>query len=123
MTGETIAATYKKLGLNMRPTHATFPVGGYGFEDGVTEMETRFTTNRLKIAAHLSEAFDEYQGYHRINGLVNKIDDDIMSAIRVACMDIRYAKSFGEFAGFSARRSQPSGTIAAGADFDVFTGE
>jgi len=29
ITGETVSAIYKKLGLTMRPTHATFPDGGY----------------------------------------------------------------------------------------------
>jgi phage terminase large subunit-like protein len=97
ISGETIAVTYKKLGLTMRPTHAVFPTGGYDFEAGITEMENRFASKRLLIARNLPQAFDEYQGYHRVNGLVNKIDDDILSAIRVLCMDIRYAKTTQDF--------------------------
>ncbi len=61
MSGETIAATYKKLGLNMRPTHATFPDGGYKFDNGIDEMEMRFGTSRLLVASHLGEFFEEYQ--------------------------------------------------------------
>jgi len=34
LTSETATAIYKKLGLAMRPTHATFPDGGYNFEAG-----------------------------------------------------------------------------------------
>jgi len=119
ITGETVAATYKKLGLNMRPTHATFPDGGYNFEAGITEMDERFAAGKLKIAAHLAEAFDEYQGYHRVNGLVHKVDDDILSAIRVACMDIRFAKAPEKFRGYAAKRSaqQP---VAADVDFELF---
>lgn len=119
IAGDTIAATYKKLGLNMRPTHATFPDGGYNFEAGIAEMETRFAADRLKVAAHLSEVFNEYQGYHRINGIVNKIDDDLMSAIRVLCMDIRFAKPFREFRGFQVRRREKRG-LATGIDFPLF---
>jgi len=35
-------------------------------------------------AAHLFEWFDEYGGYHRKDGKVVKIDDDLMSATRAA---------------------------------------
>ena len=54
---ETFAATYKRLGLNMRGTHATFPRGGYNFESGITEIEQRLATGRLKIASHLGRNF------------------------------------------------------------------
>lgn len=121
VSGETIAATYKKLGLNMRPTHATFVDGGYNFEAGITAMEERLGSKppRLQVAAHLSEVFDEYQGYHRVNGLVHKVDDDLLSAIRVGCMDIRFAKGVAEFARFR-RPEAAAGNIATGVDFDVF---
>lgn len=118
VSGDTIAATYRKLGLNMRQTHATFPGGGYNFEAGITQMEERFASGKLKIAAHLAEAFDEYQGYHRVSGLVHKVDDDILSAIRVLVMDIRFSKQQTEFADFR-RRGSGSGP-AKGVDFDPF---
>lgn len=118
VTGETIAQIYKKLGLNMRPTHATFHIGGYGFEDGLTDMENRFAQGRLRVAKHLVEWFDEYRGYHRVNGLVRKIDDDLLSATRVLCMDIRHAKVPEKFA-VPVRPGQTAG-VAAGTDFDVF---
>lgn len=127
MDGATISATYKKLGLNMLPKNAAFEQGGIHFEDGIKEMENRFGAGRLKIAAHLTEIFDEYLGYHRINGLVHKVDDDLLSAIRVMCMDIRHAKKFSNFGGFAARRGYGSG-FALGTpshpagDMDVFTG-
>lgn len=92
-SGETFAMTYKRLGLNMLPSHATFKDGGYNFESGISEMESRFATGRLRVAAHLAEWFEEYRSYHRVNGLVNKVDDDLLSATRVLCMDIRRAKT------------------------------
>ena len=82
----------RSSGSTCGPTHATFADGGYNFEAGIAEMEIRFATGRLKIAAHLTEVFDEYQNYHRVDGLVHKVDDDLMSAIRMLCMDIRFAK-------------------------------
>lgn len=100
ISGETIAQTYKRLGLHMLPEHATFKGGGFNFEAGIAEMENRFASGRLVVAAQLHEWFDEYQGYHRVNGQVNKVDDDILSATRVLCMTVRHAQAIERFDGF-----------------------
>jgi phage terminase large subunit-like protein len=92
-TNDTIATIYKKLGLNMRPTHATFADGGYNFEAGLTVMEERFAAKKLLVAGHFFDWFDEYGGYHRKDGKVVKVDDDLLSATRVGCMDLRFAKT------------------------------
>ncbi len=119
--GVTIANMYKKLGLFMLPKHATFKDGGHSFEAGITEMENRFATGRLKIARHLSEAWEEYRDYHREDGLVQKIDDDLMSAIRVACMQIRSAKVLETVgSGANGMRRQRGPQMASGIDFDLF---
>ena len=55
-------------------------------------MENRFARKGLLIASHLTEVLDEYVNYHRINGVINKIDDDLLSAIRVGLMDLGYAQ-------------------------------
>ena len=112
----------------MNGRHATFPTGGFDFEAGITDMENRFAEKRLLIARHLQPVFDEYQGYHRVNGLVNKVDDDLLSAIRVLCMDIRTAKTVGNFPGIEAVRFDPGQRFARGSlnhpggDIDVFAG-
>lgn len=118
VSGETVASIYKRLGLNMRPSHATFKDGGYNFEAGITVMEERLAAGKLLIAAHLAEVFDEYQGYHRVDGIVHKVDDDLLSAIRVICMDVRYARPATEFQAYGIRSGQVQ--IAEGLDFDVF---
>jgi phage terminase large subunit-like protein len=122
LSGETVAKVYKKLGLNMRPACATFPDGSFKFENGIDEMDRRFATGRLKVAAHLSEWFDEYQGYHRKDGLVVKVDDDLMSATRQLVMDIRYGKTVGNDAtGRFGRAPEGSpNSQAKDVDFDVF---
>ena len=130
VSGETIAQIYKKLGLAMRPSHATFPTGGFDFEAGITDMENRFGSKqpRLLIARHLQAVFDEYQGYHRVNGLVNKIDDDLLSAIRVLCMDIRHAKTTRDFYAVLTRGTSRASGFAIGTPnhpsggFDLFSG-
>jgi len=116
-TGETFREVYKKLGLNMRPSHATFKDGSIALEAGIAEMESRFASGRLKMASHLTDALDEYIGYHRINGLIHKVDDDLLSAIRVGLMDLRYARPLGPIGSF-ARSQAPK--VAKDMDFDVF---
>jgi phage terminase large subunit-like protein len=117
-TGATFRDIYRKLGLNMRPQHATFKDGSIALEAGIAEMESRFATGRLKIASHLAEVLDEYVGYHRINNLIHKVDDDLLSAIRVGLMDLRFAKPLGP-AGTGFRRSEQK--VARGLDFDLFS--
>jgi hypothetical protein len=59
---------------------------------GITVMENRFTRKGLLIASHLIEVLDAYVNYHRINGVINKTGDDLLSAIRVGLMDLGYAQ-------------------------------
>lgn len=120
--GATIAQVYRKLSLNMRPTHASFDGKNFQFENGIDEMQRRFAINKLKVAAHLQEWFDEYQGYHRDKGLVVKIDDDLLSATRQLCMDIRFARTPVSGVTFRRPMSSDSSGIAEGTDFDLFTG-
>jgi hypothetical protein len=81
--GDTMAVLYKKQGLHMLPTHATWPDGGFSTEAGVMEMQERMATGRFKVAAHLSEFFEEFRMYHRKDGQIVKERDDIISAVRI----------------------------------------
>jgi len=125
--GATVAQVYKKLGMNMRGTHATFEGGGITFENGIDEMLRRLAGGRLKVAEHLFDWFDEYQGYHREKGLVVKVDDDLLSATRQIVMDIRFAKVALD-GGLSFRRTSAAATFAIGTpnhpggDMDAFSG-
>ena len=118
-TNDTIAQIYKKLGVNMLSSHATFDGGGYNTEAGVTLVEERLAGKKLLVASHLFEWFDEYAGYHRDAGKIVKIDDDLMSATRVGIMDLRNAKTTERFLRRTASDSPP---MAQGIDFDPFTG-
>jgi phage terminase large subunit-like protein len=120
--GTTFRAMYKKLGLNMRPTHATFPNGSIALEAGITEMENRFASGRLLVFAHLSEVLDEYVNYHRINNLIHKVDDDLLSAVRIGIADIRYAKTLAAVGSIAHRVGQETTGGLARNDWDIFTG-
>lgn len=91
-TGKPLSRIYAGHGLNMLPSHAAFPDGSISTEAGIKLMEERMYSNRLKVAEHLHEWFAEYRIYHRKNGLIVKLNDDLMSATRILCMAIRHAK-------------------------------
>lgn len=116
-TGETIAQLYKKQGLRMLPVHATWPDGGFSTEAGILEMQDRMATGRFKVAAHLSEFFEEFRMYHRKDGQIVKERDDILSAVRIGVMMKRYARTV--MLGSQAAQRQTS-TMAADVDFDPF---
>lgn len=118
-SGEPLMHMYKKQDLIMLPDHATWPDGGVSTEAGILEMDERMKSGRFKVAAQLSEFFEEYRFYHRKDGQIVKLKDDIMSATRIAVM----MKRFGRAVQLGGQRIRiPSGTVATGTDFDVFTG-
>jgi phage terminase large subunit-like protein len=118
-SGAIVADSYKKAGLLMLPTHATFAKGGYDFEAGLLEMDQRFMTNRLKVSAHLAEWFEEYRFYHREDGQVKKEKDDLLSATRIGMMMRRYAKPVA-LGTWERNKKDAHNRIADGVDFDVF---
>ncbi len=119
-SGEPLANMYRKQDLIMLPDHATWPDGGVSTEAGILEMDERMKAGRLKVAAQLSEWFEEYRFYHRKDGQIVKLKDDLMSATRVAVM----MKRFGRAVLLGGHRMPRSTDIVApGTEFDVFTGQ
>lgn len=90
-SGEQLADQYRKQGVNITKDRATFDDGTNGVEAGLMDMLDRMQTGRLKVAAHLNEWWDEFRMYHRKDGKVVKLDDDLMSATRYALMMLRKA--------------------------------
>ena len=89
--GDQFSVMYRKLGLNMISEHAHWPDGSNSVEPGLTEMLERMQTGRFKVAASLSDWWEEFRMYHRKDGKIVKERDDLMSATRYAVMMIRYA--------------------------------
>jgi len=116
---ESLAAQYKKHGLQMLPHHATFPDGGNSTEAGIIEMQERFATGRLKVAAHLAPWFQEFGLYHRKDGLIVKLNDDLMSATRILVMARRFARQVALGPGMGGGRRRNNG-LANDVDFDLF---
>lgn len=111
-----MAKLYKKEGLWMCDTHATFESGSNSTEAGVAEMAERFSTGRLKVAKQLMPWFQEFTNYHRKDGLLVKLNDDLMSATRVMVMAKRFA---GPRLPWDGRKSFGA-QVAKDVDFDPF---
>lgn len=91
-SGEQLAEQYKAQGLKMLAARATFEDGSNGVEAGVLEMFDRMQTGRLKVFSHLHDWFEEFRLYHRKDGLIVKLNDDLISATRYAMMMRRFAQ-------------------------------
>lgn len=93
-SGEQIAQLYRTHGLKMLAEHAQFAdERGNGVEAGLFDMVDRMQTGRLKVFAHLEEWFEEFELYHRKDGIVVKLRDDALSATRYALMMLRFARA------------------------------
>lgn len=100
-SGKALMLQYRTQGLYMLPDHFTNPprpgeeegTGGYGVEPGLIEMLTRMQTGRFKVFRNCQKFITEKRSYHRDkNGLVVKINDDVISATRYAVMSLRHAR-------------------------------
>ena len=115
-SGDQLAEIYKREGLQMLPRHATLPTGGYSMEAGIMEMLVRMRSGRFKVAAGCLEWQDEFQGYHRKDGLIVKSNDDLLSATRIGVMQLRSAKAVP----LGARRMNPrGGEVAMARDVEI----
>lgn len=93
-TGEQIAQLYREEGLQMLTDYAQFPdKRGNSVEAGLLDMHQRFESARLKVNRLLADWRDEYQMYHRVDGVVYPHDEDLMCATRYGIMMKRFAIS------------------------------
>lgn len=98
-SGEALADQYKAQGLNMLPDKATHPpkdgekegTGGNSVEAGVVDMLDRMQTGRWKVFSNLADWIEEFRMYHRKDGKIVKLDDDLISASRYGYMMRRFA--------------------------------
>ncbi len=104
-SGERLAGLYKEQGLNTLLDHATYEEGGYGVEAGVLDMLDRMKTDRWKVFRHLNDWLEEFRLYHRKDGKIVKVKDDLISASRYALMMKRYAMQGS--AGFNRKLVYP----------------
>lgn len=94
-SGEQLAAQYRTQGVAMLPGRATFPDGSNGVEAGVMQMLDRMQTGRFRVSAACHHWWREFRLYHRKDGLIVKLNDDVISASRYALMCLDKAKVAG----------------------------
>jgi hypothetical protein len=92
-SGQQLKEQYRAAGLKMLDEQASHAEGGNGVEAGLMDMLERMETGRLKVFAGLTEWFEEFRLYHRKDGKIVKVRDDIMSATRYGIMMLRHARS------------------------------
>lgn len=106
-SGKTIANLYREENVKMLSQSFSNPPepgkqegsGGIGREAGLKKLYWAMTEGRFKVFSHLSEWFQEKATYHRKDGKVVDIKDDLMSMTRYGYMSaldnddrIRFAK-------------------------------
>lgn len=106
---------YAKHGQKMLDTHAKFEDGSNSTELGIQLMSERFSTGRLKVFRSCVDWFQEYGRYHRKDGLLVKVNDDLLSGTRVGIMMLRKAKPFDLLVDASMGASKPA-KMARGAN-------
>ena len=97
--GIQLSQTYRDLGVYMLPEWFTNPPvigeknGTVSVEGGIMDMLQRMETGRFKVFSHLHEWFLEFKQYHRNDGKIVAMNDDIMSATRYAALSVRFAEA------------------------------
>jgi phage terminase large subunit-like protein len=122
-SGEPLAAIYGREKLPMLPDHATFADGGYSTEAGIMEMLVRMRSGRFQVAAGFGDWWDEFRSYYREDGIIKKVDDDLMSATRIGVMQIRSARQgaigYRPQSAIAAERTHS--VMPAGHDYDLWS--
>ena len=65
--------------------------GGNSIEVGIMNIYQRMEDGKFKVFSTLSDWFQEFRMYHRKDGKIVPLNDDLMSATRYASMSLRYA--------------------------------
>jgi len=94
-----LADQYRNLGCNFLLEHFSNPPalgenkGSNSIEEGLMSMLQAMESGEFKVFSTLSDWWEEFRMYHRKQGKVVPLRDDLMSATRYAFMSKRYAVS------------------------------
>nr|WP_318013299.1 terminase family protein [Mesorhizobium sp. B263B2A] len=93
--GVALARQYSAHGLNMLTRHAQFPDGSVSVEAGLMDMLDRMQSGRFKVFSTLVEWWEEFRLFHRKDGQVVKLKDDLMAATRYRKLTLAYVSGSG----------------------------
>jgi len=100
-SGFQLAQQYRDNGVNMLHEMAQFPETGdemghkisrVSVEAGVLNLLERMKKGKFKVFSNLNDWWEEFRIYHRKDGKIVKLQDDLMAATRYAYMMLRYAQ-------------------------------
>ena len=98
-SGISLADQYREQGVQMTPLHFTNPLaqgekgtGNFKIEPGINAMYQRMEQGRFKVFSTCFEWFEEFRMYHREEGKIYPLNDDLMSATRYAHQSLRWAE-------------------------------
>lgn len=95
-SGRTLADLYRDEGVNLDIKFSN-PDGSNYVEPGIMDMLGRLREGRLKVFRTCSGWLREYRRYHRKDGKIVKIDDDLIDASRYAVVSVsRYGEQASE---------------------------
>jgi phage terminase large subunit-like protein len=113
-SGVTLADQYRAHGVQMLPTHFTNPLaigesgkGNYKVEPGINALHEAMQHGLFKVFRHLTEWFEEYRFYHREDGKIVALKDDLMSATRYGFQSRRFAEVPEAWSGKYMNSSTP----------------
>lgn len=133
-SGEPVKNIYKSFGLRMMAepaTHANLKgAAANSLEGGVQEIDLRERAGKWKVARGMVCYLEERRLYHRKDGEIVKLRDDVLAAARYGCMMRRFFKPLEESGGELPGRYWAPGParrnrgpeLAANVDFDLFGG-
>jgi len=87
---------YVNAGFNMLFEHATWLEGGISVEAGIYQIITRARQGRFRVFKGQPGFLEEWRQYHRVNGKIVKVRDDILDSIRTGIMMLRCAIYCGD---------------------------
>jgi phage terminase large subunit-like protein len=133
-SGEPVKNLYKQFGLRMMPEHATHAnlkgVAATSLEGGVQEIDSRERNGKWRVSRSCVLYLEERRLYHRKDGEIVKLRDDVLSAARYGCMMKRFFKPITECgleivpgqwpSGGMSRGRGGSSSVARDVDFDLF---
>lgn len=91
-SGRALKKLYQDQGLNMLSKPARYgDQRGNFVEPGIADLMDRMMTGRFKVASGLKDWWEEFRMYHRKDGKVVKVRDDLLDATRYGLMSLRYA--------------------------------
>nr|WP_318012061.1 terminase family protein [Mesorhizobium sp. CA7] len=93
--GVALAKQYAAHGLNMLTSHARFADGSVSVEAGLMDILDRMQSGRFKVFSTLHAWFEEFRLFHRKNGQVVKLRDDLMAATRYRKLTLAYVSGAG----------------------------